>query len=312
MRRRRADNSREHVVKKSLRRKKLGRDRKEYITPIMIREGKAVMPLRQRTRGKPRRRHDVPLGVPGAELRLPSLPRIRFSWRWISGFLVALMATLLYYGWNAPTYRVQVAEISGSERLTSKEINLVLGISGASIFTLDPAQMQRDLRMAFPEFSRVEVQVGLPDKVFVNVRERNPVLSWHWDDRTVWVDAEGVAFPARGEAEHLPLVKAFGVPQLPLQEETDSDRLLSPEMVLAILAVSRIAPQGAKLLFDPEHGLGWKDPEGWQAYFGMNEQDMDAKLLVYQSLVTHFIEEDIHPRVVSVEYLHAPYYRMER
>ncbi len=72
-------------------------------------------------------------------------------------------------------------------------------------------------------------------------------------------------------------------------------------------------PEGTVLVFDSEHGLGWNDPNGgWDVFFGNEDEDMDMKLAVYQALVERLKTEGIQPALISVEYVHAPYYRMER
>jgi hypothetical protein len=87
---------------------------------------------------------------------------------------------------------------------------------------------------------------------------------------------------------------------------------LSPEQVSAILALGAKMPADTLLVYDSEHGLGWNDPQGWEVFFGAEDQDMEMKLTVYQALVQQLQNEGIQPALISVEYVHAPYYRMER
>jgi hypothetical protein len=87
---------------------------------------------------------------------------------------------------------------------------------------------------------------------------------------------------------------------------------LSPELVSAILELNAKMPADTVLVYDSEHGLGWNDPKGWEVFFGAEDQDMEMKLSVYQALVERLESEGIQPALISVEYVHAPYYRMER
>ncbi len=87
--------------------------------------------------------------------------------------------------------------------------------------------------------------------------------------------------------------------------------LLSPEMVTAILAVSKAAPANVTLLYDPAHGLGWQDERGWKVYLGDN-QEIQAKLSVYAAIVQRLSDEEIQPALISVEHVHNPYYRLEQ
>jgi hypothetical protein len=148
------------------------------------------------------------------------------------------------------------------------------------------------------------------------------------------VDAQGYPFPLRQDMQiisgSLALVVANSAPPVadlpPITQEITNtmaarvilqhkekagQRLLMPEMVAAILLMAEQAPTGAPILYDTQHGMGWKDGRGWDVYFG-EPQDMDMKLVVYQATVRRLESEGIQPVLISVEQVHAPYYRMER
>jgi cell division protein FtsQ len=82
-------------------------------------------------------------------------------------------------------------------------------------------------------------------------------------------------------------------------------------MAGALMTISPRVPEGSTLVYDPRYGLGWADPRGWQAYFGHTDGDVNAKVQVYQSMVDYLIEQGITPRLISVEYPDAPFYRIE-
>ena len=264
---------------------------------------------------KARRRYDVALGVPGAEMRLPALPEIHLGWRLLSAVFVAALLGALYYLWNSPEFRVQAAEVAGLQRLSQADVRAVLNIEEESIFTLQAAELQEKLEEAFPEFASVEVDLSLPAKVAVTIEERQPILVWKQDGKQMLVDANGVAFPQRENAPPGPslTVEAPGAPpQAAAADEMDPDAPFMPvEMVSAIVSMSGQAPQNTPILYDNIHGLGWREKQGWEVFFG-DIQDMGAKLSVYQALLQHFRSEGIEPVLVSVEHVHAPYYRMER
>ena len=313
--------------------------------PVMARGSQAsrgTSPARGGKRGgKARRRYDVALNVPGAEIRLPSMPQVRVGWRVISAALVALLSFLLYQLWNSPTYRVQAVEVSGLQRLTDRDVDAVLDVHGEPIFSINPGKVKQEIQSAFPEFTAVSVQVGLPNTVAITVTERVPVLTWYQDGRTELVDAEGMAFPLRegGQAGPSPLVEALSPPPVldpallepqaldleatqaetqgaaqpsPIKPVTAGPRqLLTPEMVAGILAMAEKAPEGIPLVYDSMHGLGWRDAGGWEIYLG-DVQDIQMKLSVYQAIAGRLQAEGIQPALISVEYVHAPYYRLER
>ncbi len=281
---------------------------------------------------KARRRFDISVGLPGTEVRLPNLPQFAISWRWLSAVLAIILGVGLYQVWNATAFRVSEAEISGLQHLTTKEVNTILGLKDTPVFSLDADQLKNELLQAFPEFSSASVHIGLPSTVAITVTERVPVIAWMVNGSATLVDQEGMAFPARGDisALGLPVVEASAMPPVLVRveretEETDLASLegaspvstpivgaqpfLKPEFILAVMALRENAPQGVPLLYDAARGFGWRDPGGWDVYFG-DAQDMAMKLDLYQAIINRLDDkEETLPSLVSVENVHAPYYR---
>jgi len=292
---------------------------------------------------KTRRRFDLALNIPGAEVRLPSLPYVHVGTRLVSFILVLLLSVLIYHFWNSPLYQPDGAQVRGLKRLKSNDVNAVLNISGTPVFMIDPDQVERELLSAFPEFSAVSASVSLPRSLEVEVIEREPVLTWRQGDRTELVDVDGYAFPFRIEATALitPVVEAYGnprgfiapdtkamIPELikisdvksvannlifgetPDNQRVYAQRLLSPEMVAAIRTIARLIPVNTPLLYDPQHGFGWHDERGWQVFLG-DASDIEMKLRVYENIVKQLFANELQPILVSVEHVHNPYYRLE-
>lgn len=191
--------------------------------PVVARSYASEIPWRETYQVKKnRRRFDVSLNVPGAEMRLPSVPRVRIGWRLASLALVAALAVGIYFVWNAPFFRVGEVVVEGNLRVPGGDVSAVLGIADKPVFTINPKRLQNDLRAAFPEFSAVVVSVSLPNKVVVSVLERAPVLTWYQQGgRTELVDAEGYSFPMRltNGGYVLPIVQAADLPPMPLAKD---------------------------------------------------------------------------------------------
>ena len=270
-------------------------------------------------RTKSKRRFDVALSMtPGAEVRLPSLPFLRLGWHILSGLLALGLLGLLYYVWTTPMLQVETVDVRGLQRLSLADVNTVLNIAGEQIFMVNPDQTRADLLAAFPEISAITVEVGLPASVAVTITERVPVLVWLREEGEIWFDAQGISFQPRGEAGSMQVVEG-DLPVVEAAEVTEEGKLtdprLEPELVATILKVGAQIPKKARLVYDPEHGLGWKDRRGWQVYFGTTGVDaatMEIKLQVYNTLVQRLARREDRPVLISVEYVHAPYYRMER
>jgi cell division protein FtsQ len=285
--------------------------------PVMVRGDSMAVPTTVKTRrNKVRRRYDLALNVPGAEVRLPALPVIRVGWRLVSFMLTILLVGGLYFAWTSPIFQVQKADISGLQRLNEASVNAVLDVGGEPIFTANPVKMKTKLLEAFPELTSASIIIKLPNTVTVNIVERVPILVWRQDGKSVLVDADGYAFPVREpdaiepnlvvEANHAPPVE-----MPPVDPDVTQMRFLPVEMVSGILSMSALVSANTPIVYDAKHGLGWKDKRGWEVYFG-NAGDMDMKLKIYTAVVKKLKAEKITPALISVEYVHAPYYRLER
>jgi cell division protein FtsQ len=282
--------------------------------PVLVRNDASALPVDRRRRTTARRRYDVALGSHGAELRLPSLPQVRLSWRLLSLLLVAVLAGAIYAVWTAPEFRVQAVEIQGLVRLTAADITTVLTLEDQPIFAVSPAKLTQDLQEAFPEITGVSVKVDLPASVMIKLEERQPVLAIRLEGEEIWVDEEGISFPARGDTGPLPAIEVSDLAVLGGSDGETDQNGFDPQMVQAILVVASYLPSGQSLVLDEEHGLGWSDERGWQAYFGFKLEDsseMEMKLKVYEALVQRLEEKGVWPQLISVEFLHAPYYRLE-
>jgi cell division protein FtsQ len=265
-----------------------------------------------------RRRFDIALNGQGAEMRLPSIPRITIGWRFLSAFLVGALGFLIYLFWTAPIFNVDSIQVKGISRLSNEELNAVADVIGKSIIFVDPEKVEQDLNAAFPELENISVETEVPNKVLVSLVERKPVLVWQQDGQTFWIDQDGMAYLPHGDAA--PSIKVQGsaliitsaIGSEDLVDGESQDQKIPVELVDAILALSQVLPENSPLTYDELHGLGWFDPRGWQVYFGKDGQDMELKWKVYWKTFKRLKNAGIIPAVISVEHLHAPYYRLEQ
>ena len=301
---------------------------------VVDRRSAVSVPLHQRTQSRVNRQVTIPLNTAGAELRLPVIPNLRLGWRLISAALVFCVAALLVAMWNAPFFQLSQAKLVGAKRLSASDINTVLKVDGISVIQVSPRDMEKDLKDAFPDLSSVKVSVSLPAGLTVRVTERQPVITWKVGDTVQWVDKDGYAFPPRGDGGTLVEVDAQVAPKTanpaailngsssssstPGASSSDTSgsssnaRFIDTGMVKAILTLGPQVPSGATILYSLDYGMGWNDPKGWQVYFGKNLEGMDTKLTQYQAIVAELSSEDIHPKLISVEFPRAPFYRLEQ
>ena len=301
--------------------------------PVVIR-GNVGTPVAKRLQNSQvRRKYSVPMGKSGAELVMPSLPAMRFGWRIASGLIFATMLFMLFSMSAGKTFRVQQASIIGNQRISSNDINLILGVADKPIFMIDIYKLKNTLAAAYPELAHVAVSVDMPNQLTVEVEERNPAIAWQMQGQTLWIDSSGVVFQSRGEltpsvtiqSQVYPPVQAKQLQQsdgtihlLPSQLVKQNDvsntvnvHTLDQALLDAAIKLKEHLPEGTALVYTENHGLGWQTEQGWQVFVGTNLDNIEEKMTMYESIVNTLSAQNITPGMISVEYVHAPYYRME-
>ena len=253
--------------------------------------------------------------APDAEMRGISISRPNLGRRLPSFILVALLASAVYFAFSTPQLRVAEAQVSGNQMLTPEEINSALKVTGQPTFLLMPSELEKRIRLAFPELTAAYVNVELPNTVSVQVVERTPVVRWEQGDGYTWVADDGVAFRPHGDMQGLITVVALSAP--PIEGIVSPDPLtpapfISPDMVQSLKGLAGHVPPGAPILYDANFGFGWDDPRGWRVVFGTTGRDVDLKMRVYESMVASLTQRGIQPALVNVTYPTAPYYRLSQ
>ena len=245
-----------------------------------------------------------------------TMPEIRVEWRAASAAVAVLLSIAIYFLFTSSYFMVGSPEINGNQYLTSETLNETLALNGKTIFSLIPENLERELLLAHPGLADVEITLSLPNLASVNVRERQPALIWQQDGKVAWIDREGVAFRATSHVEGLITVTALGSPPAPaidssMRSELAPPPYIAPETVIALQSLVLQVPQGTPIIYDPNSGLGWTDPRGWTVQLGDITEEIGLKLRLYETTVTWFEQNNIHPVLVNLEHPHAPYYRTE-
>ena len=273
--------------------------------PVLSRSGIGINSVALDNRPVPRRRVDVPLSSPGAEIRLPAVPAVSNKWRLLSGLISVSLLLGLILLTNNGLFQVQGIQVKGLERFTEGDISQAINITGSSIFFINPERIKKDLQLTYPGLSEVDVQVTWPASVSISLKERSPVLAWNWDGHVRWVDENGVAFEPHDEGIDVVQVRSIILPP------TIDDRFVDPRIVRTVAALDDYLPEQVDMIYTAEHGLGWHDARGWVVYFGFNDDNAEQKMNVYQSMVEYLEGKRIKPSIINIEFLDSPYFRME-
>jgi len=283
--------------------------------------------------GRPRRKVVYRVAANGVETRLPAIPILHFSWQWVSGMIAVLLLLFTILLINSPMFRVNTLTIQGLTRYSQDEFKPLLKGRKTSIFLFNRENLRSALLLSHPELVNPQVDIAMPNQVVVTAVEREPILQWVANGQTYWVDEEGVILEPRGEAGNLIFVESPVSPPLAKQQIKDPSivdyaRLwiekkvsaMNNQAVLdqmdaatlkAVIGMNAILPDGASLVYDPVAGMGWRDPGGWEVYFGTDLSNVEFKLVEYQTILARLNEIGLTPAMISVEHVDSPYFRTE-
>ena len=304
-------------------------------------------PMRDRVAtSNPRRQFYVALDTPGVEMRLPAMPMLHFGSRGASAAVAIACLVGILAMWLSPFFAVTTPRISGLDRLSEAEVESALNIQDAALITLNSDTLRDALLQTYPILESVRISISLPNQVSVTVKERQPIFAWNYGDKALWADASGVLFPATGAPAQMLTIASNTKPPLYVSAEEQkviddakkaaaaagttsnaptiaeitlknrsqkgkSDKI-DPGLFSAAQKLSTYFPAGMVLAYSTDHGLGWQDPAGWEVYVGKDLNNFDQKYALYQSISQQLAGQSITPAIISVEFLDAPYFRLEK
>jgi hypothetical protein len=269
----------------------------------------------------------------GEEIRGAIKRRFKVGWRILSLLIVGILSYALLTAWRSPEYRISEIKITGLQRLSEAELLAKVTVLGMHSFAVEPEKIKAEIVAAFPDFREVTVKVGIPGTFEIIVTERQPMIAWQSKKALIWVDSEGYLIPPRGASGEILAIQADSIPAYQIRSsiedpvtlksvtnrfqksrqpwhfrgsQTDRQRLLT-----ATLQLNAWMPNEKTLLYQRQRGLGWKDARGWDVFVGQKLEGINDKMVMYETIVRELEKQGISPTLVSVEFLHAPYYRTD-
>lgn len=125
-----------------------------------------------------------------ARLALPKLGTQRSLALSISVFLAVMLIGLV----ALPQYAIAQIEIKGNQGTPTDDLRDALGFAqGANTFLLRSSEVAAAAK-AVPGVQDADVQITLPGKVTVKVKDVKPEVFWQTNSQTLWVDANGLVY----------------------------------------------------------------------------------------------------------------------
>ena len=262
--------------------------------------------------------------------------RFKVGWRVLSFLIAGILSYVLYTAWQSPEYKISTVQVSGLQRITPEEVLAKVNLNGMHIFAVIPDQIRKSLAEDFPEFRDIGIHVRLPALVEIRIVERQPEIAWQSKESLLWVDSEGYLIPPRGTAGEMLTIQADSLPAYHLKSpisQTGSIKVtrdkanakpnpstlaffaqpkqIDGALLTAILQLNAWMPDEKTLLYQRQRGLGWADVRGWDVFVGQKLEKINEKMVMYETIVRELEKQGVSPSMVSVEFLHAPYYRTD-
>jgi len=254
---------------------------------------------RRRKRARPKR-HRYEIAVPalgGAErmaYQLQTVPRL------VSGLLLVIAGWLIYWFISADLFYIQHLQLDGNWRVPEAELLTISGLDGVNIFWADTKAAEMAIS-ALPDVESARVRCSLPAKCFVQVKERPALLVWRQGDAQIWIGADGVALPARGE---LPNAMVLDAVESTALRPGDS---VPPTLIATVQELERLQPDVRVYQYADQFGLSFRNDFGWLVRLG-HDGDVAVKLNLVYTLANYLLTQDVTPTYIDVRYPKAPYY----
>jgi len=234
---------------------------------------------------------------------MPAVLNAALSARAISAALLFVVAAVAVELVVDEAFYIYNPAVVGNQRVPASDIIAASGIETLHILWLQPESTSRALTLKMSELHSASVGCALPARCTIQVVEREPALEWKQGQTRTWVDAEGMAFPARGQTPAIPVIEV--APEVPALLP---GRHVAPELLSAIADLVRVLPDVKTFRYTTGRGFEFADPQGrWPVYVGVGP-DMAARVSMWKALAANLASRNVRPRYIDVRYPQAPHY----
>ncbi|HHB91393.1 MAG TPA: FtsQ-type POTRA domain-containing protein [Anaerolineae bacterium] len=219
--------------------------------------------------------------------------------RWGFSHYVALLLALmglvgLFLLFTDTRFTIETPTVLGNSYVDTAEVIRYADVERANIFLVHDDEIVRRLSL-LPQVKEARVRLGLPNRLVIEVSERQPSLNYVRTGETFWVDEEGHLFPANEFRVDLPVL-------------LDDDGTASPDgkhidaaLSQAVLFLAATMPEIAEFYYRSDYGLYFISPEKWRVYLG-DAENMEGKLRKWEQIRRQLLQERRAVEIVDLRF----------
>lgn len=217
----------------------------------------------------------------------------------LSLLLLAVLALLTSQFFTTHRFYVYDAEVQGNQFVDRSEIYTASGLHEFSIFWINTEQVEAAIS-SLSGVKEAKVTCRLPNRVKIEVVERQTQIVWQRGEARYGVDDRGIILPLEGELEGMLLIQDQTIGPLVV-----GDRI-NPEVVRSALELRQLLPETVVLQYSEDKGLSFHQWD-YPVYFGIG--DMAEKMAILDALLQDLAFEGIQPEFVDLCFKESPCYK---
>lgn len=189
-----------------------------------------------------------------------------------SSFSIIILGSLFIYFLFSEKFKIKEILISDTEKIKKEEIlplikeasvRNFLNFKIENIFLTNKEKIENELRKKFPQISAIELNIKIPHRLEIKLREREKIAIFCVEGNCYFIDQEGVAFEeARNFSNFFKIINSSSFSKVFLGE-----KVIDPTLLKNILEIKRkIDEIGVEILsceIVSENRINFETKEKW-------------------------------------------------
>lgn len=172
------------------------------------------------------------------------------------------MLAALVLLFESDMFYVDDVEITGATYSKREEVYRHANVHNYSVFWVNEQAVAQQVE-ALPFVQSARVQAVLPNRVRIDLVERQPVAIWQANGRDLWVDSEGITLPVASQLSSLPVL-------VDMDSSTTEAGHVDPRIIAGVVELHRQLPGISRFAYDSGRGLHFTMSDGALVILGKN------------------------------------------